>query len=169
MVNYMNNARFDKPIAAGFFNNRNEEFKKLVKQRKRVGRGTGSGMGKTATRGNNGQKSRAGCAMRNFEGGQKSITMIPRRGFNSIKKLSDRFDIVHLSSILLKINDGLVSKDVLIDKKTLLQLGLIKNLNKKVKLLLLNSEKISFPMQFKIDSYSKKVMDIIQRAGGSFI
>ena len=90
---------FSKPITSGF-DGLGSDFRRLNKKRKRVGRGTGSGMGKTSARGSNGQKARSGCALRNFEGGQKTITSLPRRGFNSIKKESDKYNIVHIGRIL---------------------------------------------------------------------
>jgi large subunit ribosomal protein L15 len=155
---------FDKPIVNGF-SGLGGEFKKLKKKRKRVGRGTGSGMGKTSTRGSNGQKSRSGCALRNFEGGQKTITSLPRRGFNSIKKESDKYNIVHIGRILDMINESIIDKNQTIDKEVLLKTGVVKTLKRKIKLLFDVEADISF--NIKVDSYSKNAFETIKKAGGS--
>ena len=155
---------FSKPITSGF-DGLGKEFRKLNKKKKRVGRGTGSGMGKTSTRGSNGQKARSGCALRNFEGGQKTITSLPRRGFNSIKKERDKYNIVHISRILFMINESIIDKDKIIDGSTLLKTGVVKTLKRKIKLLFDTDADIAF--NIKIDAYSKNALEAVQKAGGS--
>ena len=96
---------------------------------KRVGRGIGSGKGKTAGRGNNGQKSRAGVAIKGFEGGQMPLyRRLPKRGFNNIFKV--HYSIVNIDSLNeLFPNGGEVSLETLVD------VGALKNANKPLKVL----------------------------------
>jgi large subunit ribosomal protein L15 len=155
---------FSKPISTGFHGDR-VEFTKMNKKRKRVGRGTGSGMGKTSTRGSNGQKARSGCALSNFQGGQKSITSLPMRGFKSTKRLAEKFNIIHLSDILIKINDGFIDSSQVIDSAVLAKNRLIKNLNKKNKILF--DGDLNIKIQIKADSYSRNVIEVVQKFGGS--
>ena len=155
---------FSRPISDGFAGN-GSDFRRMNKKRKRVGRGSGSGMGKTSTRGSNGQKARSGCALGNFEGGQKSITTLPMRGFKSTKTLAEKFNIVHLGDIVYKVQEGFIKSGVEINKNILLEAGLVKNLNKKVKVLF--DGEISMALNIKADGYSKSVIDAVKKAGGS--
>lgn len=152
-------------IDRAILNDFSSEFKKLKKNRKRVGRGSASGMGKTSTRGSNGQKARSGCALRNFEGGQKTITSLPRRGFNSIKQESDKYNIVHVSRIEDMINESIIDKNQLIDRDVLLKTGVVKTLKRKIKLLF--DVDISIAFSIKVDAYSKSAMEAVKKAGGS--
>ena len=82
----------------------NKLSKQRTTNRKRKGKGVGSGLGKTAGRGHKGQKSRSGVAVRNFEGGQMPIyRKTPKRGFNSIKKL--RTNNLSISLINFTLSD----------------------------------------------------------------
>ena len=155
---------FSKPITSGF-DGSGSEFRKLNKKKKRVGRGTGSGTGKTSARGSNGQKARSGCALRNFEGGQKTITSLPRRGFNSIKKESDKYNIVHIGRIVDMIGESIIDKNALIDKNVLLKTGVVKTLKRKIKLLFDVESSVSF--NIKVDAYSKNALEAVKKAGGS--
>ena len=155
---------FSKPITSGF-DGSGSEFRKLNKKKKRVGRGTGSGMGKTSARGSNGQKARSGCALRNFEGGQKTITSLPRRGFNSIKKESDKYNIVHIGRIVDMIDESIIDKNEVIDKNVLLKTGVVKTLKRKIKLLFDVESSVAF--NIKVDSYSKNALEAVKKAGGS--
>ncbi len=155
---------FSKPITSGF-DGSGSEFRKLNKKKKRVGRGTGSGMGKTSARGSNGQKARSGCALRNFEGGQKTITSLPRRGFNSIKKESDKYNIVHIGRIVEMIDESIIDKNEVIDKNVLLKTGVVKTLKRKIKLLFDVESSVAF--NIKVDSYSKNALEAVKKAGGS--
>jgi len=155
---------FSKPISSGFSGG-GVEFTRMNKKRKRVGRGTGSGMGKTSTRGSNGQRARSGCALSNFQGGQKNITSLPMRGFKSTKRLAERFNIVHLSSIVEKVKDGFINGAETIDSEILMKNRLVKNLNKKVKVLF--DGDIDIKLDIKVDAYSKNVIEAIKKLGGS--
>lgn len=100
-----------------------------TKSPKRVGRGIGSGHGKTSTRGHKGQKARSGASIRpGFEGGQMPLQRrLPKRGFNNIFK--KEWSIVNVKDLNI-FEDGTVVTSELLKKA-----GLIKNLNQDVKLL----------------------------------
>lgn len=91
------------------------------KARKRVGRGPGSGMGKTSTRGENGQKSRSGASIKPwFQGGQSPLyRRIPKRGFNN-KNFAVRYATINLSDLNNFFNDGdVVTPEILFERKIL--------------------------------------------------
>ena len=92
-----------------------------MKARKRVGRGPGSGMGKTSTRGENGQKSRSGASIKPwFQGGQSPLyRRIPKRGFNNAN-FANRFATINLSDLNRYFNDGdVVTPEVLFERRIL--------------------------------------------------
>ena len=77
--------------------NLNEIGVKLHKTSKRVGRGIGSGKGKTAGRGVKGQKSRSGVSIKGYEGGQMPLfRRLPKRGFNAISKRANNLSLIHI-------------------------------------------------------------------------
>ena len=91
------------------------------KARKRVGRGPGSGMGKTSTRGENGQKSRSGASIKPwFQGGQSPLyRRIPKRGFNN-KNFAVRYATINLSDLNNFFNDGdVVTPEILFERRIL--------------------------------------------------
>ncbi len=93
--------------------------------RKRVGRGIGSGMGKTSTRGQKGQGSRAGVAIRTFEGGQMPLhRRLPRRGFKNPTRKT--FAEVNLSRIQVAIDAGRLDPKATIDAKALIAAGVLR-------------------------------------------
>lgn len=107
--------------------------KTSLKSRKRVGRGIGSGMGKTSTRGVKGQKSRSGVAIKGFEGGQTPIHMLlPKRGFKSRKKSLLPITLNRISEVCSKNS----LKSVVLDKKFLLDNKLISSEKQEVKFVL---------------------------------
>ncbi|MGN1379899.1 MAG: 50S ribosomal protein L15 [Bacilli bacterium] len=92
-----------------------------LKAKKRVGRGPGSGMGKTSTRGENGQKSRSGASIKPwFQGGQSPLyRRIPKRGFNN-KNFAVRYATINLSDLNKFFNDGdVVTPEILFERKIL--------------------------------------------------
>lgn len=96
---------------------KSQEFK----ARKRVGRGPGSGMGKTSTRGENGQKSRSGASIKPwFQGGQSPLyRRIPKRGFNN-KNFATRYATINLSDLNKFFKDGdVVTPEVLFERRIL--------------------------------------------------
>ena len=128
------------------------------KNRKRVGRGTGSGHGKTSCRGSKGQKSRSGGSVPPwFEGGQMPIQRrLPKRGFTNIfKKEYTLINVRDLSKF---------DSDASIDLESLRKAGLIKNIQDRVKLLGLGD--ISFPLTIKVHKVSKSAKQKIEAAGG---
>ena len=95
------------------------------KRRKRVGRGPGSGKGKTAGRGHKGQKSRSGVSLTGFEGGQMPIYQrTPKRGFNNVWK--KKFAVVNLGRIQEFIDAGKIDPDKVITEDVLLESGLVR-------------------------------------------
>jgi len=142
------------------------ELNSLVKNNKkkiRVGRGIGSGRGKTSTRGHKGQKSRSGVAIKSFEGGQMPLyRRLPKRGFKSLKK--DNTAILNLSKIqnmLDKTANNLKSE---LNLKILKERNLI---NKKfLKLKILGSGEIKKSLEIAAHFVSKQASTKIEKAGG---
>lgn len=129
-----------------------------LKGRKRVGRGRGSGHGKTSTRGQKGEKSRSGKKLRlSFEGGQMPITRrLPKLGgFKSIKK--QEYEIVSLDRL-----QSVKSKTV--DPKVLFEEKVIKNPTLKVKILA--DGEITKPITVQAHAFSKKAREKIEAVGG---
>lgn len=136
---------------------------------KRLGRGIGSGKGKTCGRGGKGQTARSGVALKWFEGGQTPlIRRLPKRGFVG-KKANERPDIVNLSKIL-EFFDGVEMNGINIDNQFLFSKGLIRNSATLVKLLA-NIEELR-PLKgvtFKLAYYSAAAREIILSAGGEIL
>lgn len=130
-----------------------------VKKPKRVGRGPGSGHGKTCCRGQNGQKSRSGFSIRaGFEGGQMPLQRrLPKRGFTNIFK--KQWQIVNTGSL-----EKLFESGAIIDKKALKEVGLIRDVDKPVKILAKGGIKKTFTLF--ADAFSKSAMESIQKVGG---
>ncbi|MDF2965573.1 MAG: ribosomal protein [Rickettsiaceae bacterium] len=132
------------------------------KKKKRLGRGIGSGKGKTCGRGVKGQKARAGVAIKGFEGGQMPIIMrLPKRGFYCIS--TEKFLPVSLSLIKDLVNSQLIEKGSRVDNELLHKLGVIKNINVKVKLL--GNETLSTQLTFDLDAYSKTAKEALEKSG----
>ncbi len=128
------------------------------KTRKRVGRGTGSGHGKTSCRGQKGQMSRSGAKSRPwFEGGQMPLQRrVPKRGFNNPFK--KEFQIVNLAT-LVKIDLSEITPRILAER------GVIKKESGNIKIL--GSGEISKPVKVHADSFSVTAKEKIEKAGGS--
>ena len=104
------------------------------KARTRVGRGIGSGKGKTAGSGHKGQKARSGVAIKGFEGGQMPIyRRLPKRGFNSLNK--KQFEVVNLGRLQKAIDAGKVDAKKPITVETLVETGLVGKITDGVRLL----------------------------------
>ncbi len=131
------------------------------KNRKRVGRGPGSGMGKTSTRGHKGLKARSGGTVRpGFEGGQMPIyRRLPKRGFTNIFKT--RYAILNVSD-LDRFDDGTA-----IDVELLRQTGLVKGRVDGVKIL--GDGELTKKFSFKAVLVSQTAREKIESAGGSFV
>lgn len=134
-----------------------------TKKRLRVGRGPGSGKGKTAGRGVKGQKSRSGVALRGFEGGQMPLHMrMPKRGFNnpSALKLAE----VNLWRIEKAIEAKKLDAKKTIDADALIAAGVIRRAKDGVRLL--GDGKISGKLTLKVWSASASAVKAIEDAGG---
>ena len=132
------------------------------KKRKRVGRGSGSGLGKTAGRGVKGQKSRSGVALKGFEGGQMPLyRRLPKRGFKNIfsKKIQPiNFNQIEHIVKKYKINPDEIKENILFEKK-------IFNKSKGV-LKLLDVGELSSPITIEVSYASKKAMKKVEKIGG---
>jgi len=130
-----------------------------TKERKRVGRGTASGQGKTAGMGHKGQKARAGGGMRpGFEGGQMPLQRrIPKRGFNNI--FAKEIAIVNLTSLEDKFEAGAV-----VDAKALIDAGIIKKELDGVKIL--GKGELTKALTVKAAAFSESAKQKIEAAGG---
>ena len=136
---------------------------KINKKKIRLGRGIGSGKGKTSSRGHKGQKSRSGVAIKSFEGGQMPLyRRLPKRGFKSLR--TNNTAILNLS----KIQDILDKKQN--DLKTVLDLKTLKDkklINQKYsKLKILGSGEIKTNIQITANFASKQALQKVEKAGG---
>lgn len=128
------------------------------KKPKRVGRGPGSGWGKTAARGHKGQRSRAGGGVKpGFEGGQMPLTRrIPKRGFTNIFKKS--FAIVNLRDL------AVFAADSVVDEEALRRAGVVKGQVGAIKLL--GQGEVTVPLTVKVQAVSAQARARIEAAGG---
>ena len=142
------------------------QLNSLVKNNKkkiRVGRGIGSGKGKTSSRGHKGQKSRSGVAIKSFEGGQMPLyRRLPKRGFKPLNKVSTAIlNLSKIQSMLDKPKNDLKNN---IDLKILKEKSLINN--KYLKLKILGSGEIKKNIEISAHFASKTALEKIQKAGG---
>ena len=137
---------------------------KINKSKLRVGRGIGSGKGKTSGRGVKGQKSRSGVSIKSFEGGQMPLyRRLPKRGFNSISK--ENIAILNLNKIQSHIDDKSLKSSETINSTLLKKLRLI-NKNS-VKLKILGSGEIKSKINIEADLASKSAIEKLEKMGGS--
>jgi len=135
-----------------------------TKNRVRVGRGIGSGKGKTAGRGVKGQKSRSGVAIKGFEGGQNPIHMrLPKRGFNKPNRL--RFAEVNLGAVQTAVDAGKLDAGVKVDAAALKAAGVIRRPLDGVRLL--GEGEIKAKVQFEVAGASAPAIKAVEAAGGS--
>jgi len=135
-----------------------------LKKRVRVGRGIGSGKGKTAGRGVKGQKSRTGVAIKGFEGGQNPIHMrIPKRGFNKPFRL--RYAEVNLGRIQEAIDAGKLDANAAVNAETLKQAGIITHARDGVRLL--GEGELKAKVSFEVAGASAPAVKAVEAAGGS--
>jgi large subunit ribosomal protein L15 len=139
------------------------------KQAKRIGRGIGSGKGKTGGRGGKGQTARSGVAIRWFEGGQTPlIKRVPKRGFVS-HKLKNHTSVINLYKIHHLIS-RLPLRPALIDRDFLLTNGVTRCSTKKIKILAYSTNDLDFKgIAFKFDYYSSEAYNAITQFGGSIL
>ena len=134
------------------------------KGRVRVGRGIGSGLGKTSGRGQKGQKSRSGVAVKGFEGGQMPLHMrLPKRGFNNI--FAKDYAEVNLGAIQKLIDAGKLDAKNLLDHDALKAAGLARGGKDGVRLL--GKGEFKAKASFKVAGVSKSAREAVEKAGGS--
>tara|TARA_B100000925_G_scaffold212031_1_gene161710 strand:+ start:43 stop:495 length:453 start_codon:yes stop_codon:yes gene_type:complete len=137
---------------------------KINKTKIRVGRGIGSGKGKTSGRGVKGQKSRSGVAIKSFEGGQMPLyRRLPKRGFNPI--LRKKIAILNLDKIQSFIDKKNLKSNDIINSELLKKLKLI-NKNS-IKLKILGSGNIKNKINIEADLASKSAVEKLEKIGGS--
>ncbi len=135
-----------------------------VKERKRVGRGIGSGTGKTAGRGVKGQKSRSGVSINGFEGGQMPIyRRLPKRGFTNI--FAKSFNVVSVGRIQAAIDAGKLDAKAVVTFETLKAAGVIRRAKDGVRIL--SDGEIKAKVAFDVAGASKAAIEKIEKAGGS--
>jgi large subunit ribosomal protein L15 len=132
------------------------------KDRKRVGRGIGSGTGKTAGRGVKGQKSRSGVAIKGFEGGQMPLhRRLPKRGFNNI--FAKEYNVFNLDRIQYFIDNGRLNDKEVINTENLLKAKLISK--EKNGLKILGRGNLKSKVAFEVSGASEKAVKLIEKAG----
>ncbi len=137
--------------------------KKIHKVKKRVGRGIGSGLGKTSGRGAKGQKSRSGVAIKAYEGGQMPLyRRLPKRGFNSLYK-REKNVAINLDIISKLIESKKLDPSKLIDLRKFL---LKAKIPKKIKVKVLGSGEIKIKVNIIADKFSKTAQKKIEKVGG---
>lgn len=134
-----------------------------MKSRKRVGRGIGSGVGKTGGRGVKGQKSRSGVAIAGYEGGQMPIYMrLPKRGFNVPN--AKQLNIVSLGRVQIAIDAGKLDANATVTVETLKTAGVLRQLKDGVRLL--SDGELKAAVNFEIAGASKSAVAAVEKAGG---
>ena len=129
----------------------------------RVGRGIGSGKGKTSGRGVKGQKSRSGVAIKSFEGGQMPLyRRLPKRGFNPIKKKS--IAVINLGDLQKLINNKEISTDAKINIDSLKKSKILRKSINKFKIL--SNGEFNSKIDIEVDYSSKIAKEKIKKAGG---
>ncbi|MDG1466913.1 MAG: 50S ribosomal protein L15 [Alphaproteobacteria bacterium] len=137
---------------------------KATKDRKRIGRGIGSGTGKTSGKGHKGQKARSGVAVKGFEGGQMPIhRRLPKRGFTNINRVP--FVELNLDNIEKLIVNKKINNQKAINSEYLLELGLIKKITSKVKLLA--KGEIKSKINIEVSAVSSKARELVEKVGGT--
>ncbi len=136
------------------------------KSRKRIGRGIGSGKGKTSGKGHKGQKSRSGVSIKGFEGGQMPIhRRLPKRGFTNINRIN--YTELNLDNIQKLVDGKKIDPKKIISYKTLFDLGLVKSKNAKIKLL--GKGNIKVKIDIEVSAFSNSAKDSVEKLGGSVI
>ena len=133
---------------------------------KRVGRGIGSGKGKTAGRGHKGQKSRAGATIKGFEGGQMPLyRRVPKRGFTNIFR--KRYAEVNVGRLQQAIDDNKIDAKTTIDGEALVASGVVRRLHDGVRLLA--KGELSAKVTIEVAGASKAAVELVEKAGGKVL
>jgi len=132
----------------------------------RIGRGIGSGKGKTSGRGVKGQKSRSGVAIKSFEGGQMPLyRRLPKRGFNPIKK--DKIAKINVEKIQMLLEKKIIKSEEKLDLKILIKKNILNKSYNKIKIL--GSGNITTKLDVEADFSSKSAKDKIEKIGGKLL
>ena len=139
---------------------------KLKRSKKRIGRGIGSGKGKTSGRGHKGQKSRSGVAIKSFEGGQMPLyRRLPKRGFRNFKK--NKLISINLSQIQKFLDNKKILSNSLIDLPNLKKTNLIKKKYQLIKIL--GMGEIKDKIETKVNFISLSAKNKIEKSGGKVV
>ncbi len=137
---------------------------KIIKSKTRIGRGIGSGKGKTSGRGVKGQKSRSGVAIKSFEGGQMPLyRRLPKRGFNAIS--NSQIAILNLEKIQFFIDKKTIKSSVVINSELLKKLKIINKNSTKLKIL--GTGEIKDKINIEANLASKIAIEKLEKIGGS--
>jgi large subunit ribosomal protein L15 len=137
---------------------------KINKSKMRVGRGIGSGKGKTSGRGVKGQKSRSGVAIKSFEGGQMPLyRRLPKRGFNPISR--ENIAILNLEKIQFYIDQKNINPNEVLNSELLKKLKLINKNSNKLKIL--GTGDVKDKINIEADLASKSAVEKLEKIGGS--
>ncbi len=135
-----------------------------IKDRKRVGRGIGSGTGKTGGRGVKGQKSRSGVAINGFEGGQMPIyRRLPKRGFTNI--FAKSFTVVSVGRIQAAVDAKKLDAKKTVDVAALIEAGVVRRVKDGVRILA--DGEVSAKLTLEVAGASKSAIEKIEKAGGT--
>ncbi len=134
-----------------------------TKKRKRVGRGPGSGMGKTGGRGIKGQTSRSGVAIKGYEGGQMPIhRRLPKRGFNALSP--KHFAVINLQTLQRALDRGAIAADGVIDEDVLLASGVVRRTLDGVRLLA--KGELTTALTLEVAGASAAAIAAVEKIGG---
>ena len=140
--------------------------KASVKKPKRVGRGIGSGSGKTSGAGHKGQKSRSGVAIKGFEGGQMPLhRRLPKRGFTNLFRTE--YSVINLGDIDKAIDNKKLDAKKIITNEDFFKAGLIRNKNVLVKIL--GNGKTNHSLNLKVDKASQSAVKLISDKKGKIV
>ena len=136
-----------------------------IKKRMRIGRGIGSGMGKTGGRGGKGQTARSGVRIKGFEGGQMPLhRRLPKRGFkNTAFQL--KLNEVNLGKVQAAIDAKLLDAGAVVDAAALIKAGVLRRAKDGVRLL--GNGEIKAKVSFEVYGASKSAVEAVEKAGGS--
>ena len=141
-----------------------KDNKYATKNKKRIGRGIGSGTGKTSGKGHKGQKARSGVSIKGFEGGQMPIhRRLPKRGFININRVP--YVVLNFNRIQNLINDNKIDPKKIINYQTLFDLGIVKTVTSKIKLLA--KGEIKTKINIEVAAASNSAKEIVEKVGGS--
>jgi len=143
-----------------------KDSKGANQEKKRIGRGIGSGTGKTSGKGHKGQKARSGVAIKGFEGGQMPIhRRLPKRGFNNINRVPNVE--LNIETIEKLIDTKVIDPKKVINHKSLMEIGLVKSENSKLKLL--GKGEIKNKINIEVTSSSLTAKEMVEKMGGSVL